>query len=98
MKHQSPIVAVIGTEVGKTLLFQLLAKSMSSGTTVVINVVSLQEHMVERCQQAAISCVKWDPGKCHFPSQVVIVTLESAVSKTLLGQSGFVSFSHHIIA
>jgi superfamily II DNA helicase RecQ len=29
-------VAVIGTEVGKTLLFQLSAKSMSSGTTIII--------------------------------------------------------------
>jgi superfamily II DNA helicase RecQ len=62
MKHQSPIIAVIGTGVGKTLLFQLPAKSMSSGTTVVISLlVSLQDHMVERYQQAGISCVKWDP-------------------------------------
>ncbi|KAK6591426.1 hypothetical protein H4I95_12206 [Botrytis cinerea] len=83
MKHQSPIVAVMGTGVGKTLLFQLPAKSMSSGTTVVISpLVSLQDHMVERCQQAGISCVKWDARQCHSPSQIVIVTPESAVSKT----------------
>ena len=83
MKHQSPIVAVMGTGVGKTLLFQLPAKSMNSGTTIVISpLVSLQEHMVERCQQAGISCVKWDPRHCHSPSQIVIVTPESAVSKT----------------
>jgi hypothetical protein len=50
MKHKSPIVAVIRTGVGKTLLFRLLAKSMSSGTTVVITpLVSLQDHIVERC-------------------------------------------------
>ncbi|KAF8854724.1 hypothetical protein BDZ45DRAFT_693137 [Acephala macrosclerotiorum] len=73
----------MGTGVGKTLLFQLLAKSMNSGTTIVISpLVSLQEHMVERCQQAGISCVKWDFRHCHSPSQIVIVTLESAVSKT----------------
>lgn len=83
MKHQSPIVAVMGTGVGKTLLFQLPAKSMNSGTTIVISpLVSLQEHMVERCQQAGISCAKWDPRQCHSPSQIVIVTPESAVSKT----------------
>jgi RecQ family ATP-dependent DNA helicase len=83
IKHQSPIVAVMGTGVGKTLLFQLPAKSMSSGTTVVISpLVSLQDHMVERCQQAGISCVKWDARQCHSPSQIVIVTPESAVSKT----------------
>jgi superfamily II DNA helicase RecQ len=73
----------MGTGVWKTLLFQLPAKSMSSGTTVVISpLVSLQDHMVESCQQAGISCVKWDPRQCHSPSQIVIVTPESAVSKT----------------
>jgi superfamily II DNA helicase RecQ len=50
MKHKSPILAVMATGVGKILLFQLPAKSMSSGTKVVITpLVSLQEHMVERC-------------------------------------------------
>jgi superfamily II DNA helicase RecQ len=29
-----------------------------------------------------ISCVKWDPRQCHSPSQIVIVTPESVVSKT----------------
>ncbi|KUJ10584.1 uncharacterized protein LY89DRAFT_596276, partial [Mollisia scopiformis] len=61
----------------------LPAKSISFGTTVVISpLVSLQDHIVERCQQAGISCVKWDPRQCHSPSQIVIITLESAVSKT----------------
>ncbi len=83
MKHQSPILGVMATGVRKTLLFQLPAKSMQSGTTIVISpLVSLQEHMVERCQQLGISCVKWDPRQCHSPSQIVIVTPESAVSKT----------------
>jgi hypothetical protein len=36
MKHKIPILVVIGTEVGKSLLFMLPGKSMSSGTTVVI--------------------------------------------------------------
>ena len=83
MKHKSPILAVMGTGVGKSLLFQLPAKSMHSGTTVVITpLVSLQGHMVERCQQMGISCVKWDPRQGHSASQIVIVTPESAVSKT----------------
>jgi superfamily II DNA helicase RecQ len=42
-------MAVMGTGVRKTLLFQLLAKSMSSGTIIVISpLVSLQDHIVER--------------------------------------------------
>jgi superfamily II DNA helicase RecQ len=61
MKHQSPIVAVMGTGVGKTLS-QLPAKSMSSGTTIVISpLVSLQDHMVERCQQADFVCQVGSP-------------------------------------
>jgi superfamily II DNA helicase RecQ len=83
MKHQSPILAVMATGVGKTLLFQIPARSTRSSTTVVITpLVSLQNHMVERCQQAGISCVKWDIRHCHSPSQIVMVTPESAVSKT----------------
>ncbi|KAH7420283.1 hypothetical protein BKA64DRAFT_562969, partial [Cadophora sp. MPI-SDFR-AT-0126] len=51
MKYQSPIIAVIGTGVRKTLLFQLPAKSMSSGTTIVISLlVLLQDYIVERYQ------------------------------------------------
>ena len=51
MKYQSPIVAVMGIGVGKTLLFQLPVKSMSSGMMVVISLlVLLQDHMVERYQ------------------------------------------------
>ena len=59
MKHQSPILVVMGTGTGKTMLFQIPAKSVGSGTTVVISLlVSLQDHMVERCQQVGISCMK----------------------------------------
>ena len=47
MKHQSPIMLAMGTGVGKTLLFPLPAKRISSRTTVVISpLVLLQDHMV----------------------------------------------------
>jgi superfamily II DNA or RNA helicase len=42
-------MAVIGTGIGKTLLFQLLVKSISSGIIVVISLlVLLQDYIVER--------------------------------------------------
>ena len=84
MKHESPILVVMGTRVGKSMLFQIPAKSVSSGTTIVITpLVSLQEHMVERCQQVGISCTKWDSQRMgEMRAQIVIVTPESAVSKT----------------
>ncbi|KFZ24201.1 hypothetical protein V502_01319, partial [Pseudogymnoascus sp. VKM F-4520 (FW-2644)] len=83
MKHESPILVVMGTGVGKSMLFQIPAKSASSGTTIVITpLVLLQDHMVERCQQVGISCTKWDSQRMgEMRAQIVIVTPESAVSK-----------------
>ena len=76
MKHESPILAVMGTGVGKSKLFQIPARSVSSGTTIVITpLVSLQDHMVERCQQVGISCTKWDSQQMGaMRAQIVIVT------------------------
>ncbi|OBT70707.1 hypothetical protein VF21_10274 [Pseudogymnoascus sp. 05NY08] len=84
MKHESPILVVMGTGVGKSMLFQILAKSVSSRTTIVITpLVSLQSHMVEQCQQVGILCKKWDSQRMgEMRAQIVIVTPESAVSKT----------------
>ena len=36
MENKSPILVIMGTGAGKSLLFQLLARSQKSGTTVVI--------------------------------------------------------------
>jgi RecQ family ATP-dependent DNA helicase len=84
MQNESPILVVMGTSVGKTMLFQIPAMSVGSGTTVVITpLVSLQDHMVERCQQVGISCTKWDSQHVgEMRARIVIVTPEAAVSKT----------------
>ncbi|KFY98398.1 hypothetical protein V500_01689 [Pseudogymnoascus sp. VKM F-4518 (FW-2643)] len=76
MKHESPILVVMGTGVGKSTLFQIPAKSASSGTTIVITpLVLLQDHMVERCQQVGMSCTKWDSKRMgEMRAQIVIVT------------------------
>ena len=83
IRNESPVLVVMGTSVGKTILFQIPAKSVDSGTTVVITpLVSLQNHMVERCRKVGISCVQWDSQQVSkMRAQVVIVTPESAVSK-----------------
>jgi superfamily II DNA helicase RecQ len=41
IRNESPVLVVIGTSVGKTLLFQILAMSVGSGTTVVIMLLVL---------------------------------------------------------
>jgi superfamily II DNA helicase RecQ len=46
IKNKSPIVIVIGTGAGKSLLFILPARSIGAGTTVVIMLlISLQEDL-----------------------------------------------------
>jgi superfamily II DNA helicase RecQ len=61
MKHKSPILVIIGTGAGKSLLFILPARSMSTGTTVVVSpLISLQDDLVDRCHKAGILYIKWD--------------------------------------
>lgn len=86
MRHESPILAVMGTGVGKSMLFMLPAKSIRTGTTIVITpLVSLQDDLIDRCQRANVSCMKWNPRYGYESKQVIIVTPESAVSKTFDG-------------
>jgi superfamily II DNA helicase RecQ len=62
MNNKSPILVVIGIGVGKSLLFQLLAHSQKSGTTVVIvPLKSLERSLHKRCHKAGISCIQWNP-------------------------------------
>lgn len=58
MENKSPILVVIGIGVGKSLLFQLLAYSQKSGTTVVIvPLKSLERSLHDQCHKAGISCI-----------------------------------------
>lgn len=61
MSNKSPILVIMGTGAGKSLLLQLPARSQKSGTTVVIiPLKSLERSLHERCQKAGISCIRWD--------------------------------------
>jgi RecQ family ATP-dependent DNA helicase len=87
MKNKSPIVVVMGTGAGKSLLFMLPARSVGAGTTVVITpLISLQEDLAGRCRRAGIPCTRWDSRKAqtqaHSPTRIVIVTPEAAVGAT----------------
>ena len=83
MTGQSPIVNIIATGEGKSLLFMLLAYCVSGGTTVVIiPLCSLQEDIERRCREACIECVQWDSRRLHETASIVLVTPESAVTKT----------------
>lgn len=78
---ESPIVAIMGTGSGKSLLFMLPAWCDSSGTTVVVvPLISLRQDMQERCQQLGLSCASWNSQHPPDAASIVLVTPESAVS------------------
>src|SRR5450432_1550350 len=80
MSSKSPIVVVMGTGAGKSLLFQLPAHSQKSGTTIVIVLLkSLERSLHKRCQKAGISCIQWDPQQQERIAQIVLVQPEAVV-------------------
>ena len=80
---QSPIVNIIATGEGKSMLFMLPAYCVSGGTTVVIvPLCSLQEDLERQCREARIECVQWDSRRPHETASIVLVTPESAITKT----------------
>ncbi|KAF2801297.1 uncharacterized protein BDZ99DRAFT_555513 [Mytilinidion resinicola] len=56
--YKSPVVAIIGTGGGKSVLFMLPALCSTGVTVVVMLLVSLQEDIKSRCNKAGISCVE----------------------------------------
>lgn len=56
MYSKSPILVVIGTGTGKSIIFMLLAYCRGSGTTIVIVLlISLQQDMHGQCEQSGIT-------------------------------------------
>lgn len=83
MTGQSPIISIMATGQGKSMLFMLPAYCVHGGTTVVIvPLCSLQEDLERRCKESRIECVQWDSRRPHETASIVLVTPESAVTKT----------------
>jgi len=81
MWQKSPVVSIMGTGAGKSILFMLPA-FVSSGVSVVITpLISLREDMHDRCNKLGISCVEWDSRRPHEWAQIVLVAPESAVGE-----------------
>lgn len=81
MQHKSPIVAIMGTGAGKSILFMLPASVSSGVSIVIVPLVSLREDMKARCDRLGIACVEWNSRRPHEWAQVVLVTPESAVGE-----------------
>jgi superfamily II DNA helicase RecQ len=79
---ESPVVAVMPTGAGKSLLFMLPAWVEQGGTTVVvIPLIALRGDMMRRCKTLGITCAEWESRHPPDAAAVVLVTPESAVGK-----------------
>jgi superfamily II DNA helicase RecQ len=78
----SPIVAVMPTSAGKSILFMLPAFVEAGGlTVVVVPLDGLRTNMMWRCQQMGIKCVAWSARQPADAASIVLVTPERAVSE-----------------
>ncbi|KAL1640735.1 hypothetical protein SLS61_010230 [Didymella pomorum] len=79
---ESPVVAVMPTGAGKSMLFILPAWAEQGGTTVVVvPLVSLRGDMMRRCKELGISCAEWESRRPPDAAAIVFVTPESAVGE-----------------
>ena len=81
MEGKSPVVAVMGTGGGKSLLFMLPASCGGGGTSiVVVPLIALRENLKGRCEKMGIRCAEWNSKRPPDAVSIVLVTPESAVS------------------
>jgi superfamily II DNA helicase RecQ len=82
---QSPVVAVMPTGGGKSLLFMLPAWISPRGVTVVVvPLIALRGDMVHRCRQLGISSVAWESRRPADQASIVLVTPESAITEDFM--------------
>jgi superfamily II DNA helicase RecQ len=81
MQHKSPVVVVMGTGAGKSVLFMLPASVSSGLTVVVVPLVALRGDMKARCDALNIVSAEWDSRRPHEWAQIMFVTPESAVGE-----------------
>jgi superfamily II DNA helicase RecQ len=80
-RGESPIVTVMLTGGGKSMLFMVPAFAAPGGTTVVVvPLVALRADMQQQCQQLGILCMAWESRRPPDAASIVLVTPESAVS------------------
>jgi hypothetical protein len=85
IKGESPLVVILPTGGGKSLLFMLPAcMARARCSIVVIPFVALVDDMRKRCVDAGIEAVEWRQG-CKERAKVIIVSADRAVSKAFRG-------------
>src|SRR6186713_1535079 len=83
MRGESPVVVVMGTGGGKSLMFMLPAWCGKGGMSVVIvPLIALKEDMMRRCRELGIWCEEWNSRRQPDAASIVFVTPESATSES----------------
>jgi superfamily II DNA helicase RecQ len=88
---QTPLVVVLPTGGGKSLLFTVPACLQDAGVTlVVVPYRALIEDLVMRITQSGIDCIEWKHGQTN-PAAVVAVSADVAGSSSFLSYAGMLS-------
>jgi hypothetical protein len=82
--QQSPLVAVLPTGGGKSLVFMVPAMLASAGVTVVVApYAELKRQLVQRCVDAGLDCKPWPEARSSWP-RVTLVSAEAAITDDFL--------------
>lgn len=88
---ESPVITIMATGGGKSLLFMLPALYSPGGTTIiVVPLIALREDLYARYTGMGIKCTEWNPRRPPFGGGLVLITPESALSEafhTFINQS-----------
>jgi superfamily II DNA helicase RecQ len=81
---ETPLVAVLLTGGGKSLVFMVPALLAGSGVTIVVApYAELKRQLVTRCINAGLDCKHWPKARDSWP-RVVLVSAEAASSDDFL--------------
>ncbi|KAJ4220866.1 hypothetical protein NW757_014483 [Fusarium falciforme] len=81
---QSPLVAVLPTGGGKSLVFMVPAMLAGAGVTIVVApFAELKRQLVTRCVDAGLDCKSWPEARETWP-RVTLVSAEAAITDDFL--------------
>jgi len=89
---QTPLVVILPTGGGKSLLFMVPAYLDATGVTIVVVLYcALADNLVDRIRKSGIDCFEWTYGQVN-PATIVVVSADIA------GSGGFLGYAELLIA